>query len=296
MGAGASGMRSGAAQETRSPPCLPFLEGAASLRPGLKPIQEADWLTPDTEAHWLAQKHELMRVRRTDVYADLGGSDGKAAAAEAAAIVLEASGAPDDDWPTPLEAAAASVSDDLCVMRRCDASWSLQSASLCAPSFWRLSEMIGKPLSGLHGPVPGANDSLVGRIARMFDALQPGIILERFNWTVQAGGQRFTPYSQPLRARIPDIKPANALSALHLRVERQTIRKLPGTGALLFTIRVCIDPLATVLNSAQNIEALKKAWQTTEADLAAYKGWPDYEPLLVAALEQAGLALQSAKM
>ncbi len=289
-------MTRGAAIKTRRPPYLPFLEGAASLRPGLKPIQEANWLTPDSEADWLAQKHELMRIRRADVYADLGGAEGKAAAAEAAALVLSASGRAGDDWPTPLEVAAASVSDDLCVMQRRDAGWCLQTASLCAPSFWRLSEMIGKPLSGLHDPVPGANDSLVSRINRMFDALQPGIILQRFNWTIQAGGQRFTPYSQPLKARIPDIKPANALSALHLRVERQTIRKLPETGTLLFTIRVCIDPLKAVLNTADNIEALQSAWQNTDAELAAYKGWPVYAPLLMAALEQAGLALQTANM
>ena len=139
-------------------------------------------------------------------------------------------------------------------------------------------------------------DGLVARINRMFDALQPGIILERFNWTIQAGGQRFTPSSAPLRKRALAAPLQDAAALLHLRVERQTIRKLPQTGALLFTIRVCIDPLQAALQTNEHIKALRSAWQNTSPDLAAYKGWPAYQPLLMAALEQAALALQPAKM
>ena len=75
--------------------------------------------------------------------------------------------------------------------------------------------------------VKGANPGMVSRIHRMFDAIQPGQVLERFNWTVQPGTARVTPSQAPFKARAAELPEAGALDALWLRVERQTISKLP---------------------------------------------------------------------
>ena len=118
---------------------MPFLNGAPNLSPGLKPIEMADWLAPDTEAsHWLKQKHEIMRTRRAHVFGDNGiGRVGN----DVLARVSAATGRVAEDWPTPLEQAAAMVSDDLCVMAKIDGQWVLQASSLCAPTFWRLGDI-----------------------------------------------------------------------------------------------------------------------------------------------------------
>lgn len=269
---------------SRTPPFLPFLDGAPDLAPGLKPIEMADWLTPDTEApHWLRQKHGIMRTQRAQVFGDNGiGRVGN----DVLARVSAATGGVAEDWPTPLEQAAAMVSDDLCVMAKIDAQWVLQAASLCAPTFWRLGDMLGKPLVGLHADVPGADRALVPRMARMFDGLRGGIVLERFNWTVQAGGERFTPNSGPLKAlavRAAEADDADALDLLHLRVERQTICRL-DEAHILFTIRVCIDPLRAALGTSSDAAAFRAAWEGISPELSAYKGWPVYDPLVRAAL------------
>lgn len=268
---------------SRAPPYLPFLDGAPLLVPGLKPIEMADWLAPDTEAlHWLKQKHEIMRTRRAQVFGDKGiGPVGD----DVLARVCEATGDVPEDWSTPLEQAAAMVSDDLCVMAKIDEHWVLQAASLCAPTFWRLSDMLGKPLVGLHADVPGANQNLVPRVARIFEGLRGGIVLERLNWTVQAGDERFTPDSAPLKAFAAQALVADddALDVLHLRVERQTICRLDDTH-ILFTIRVCLDPLRAAMSTSSNVAAFKVAWEGISTQFAAYKGWPVYDPLVRAAL------------
>lgn len=274
----------------RQPPYLPFLAGALSLAPGLKPIPPETWLDPDTEAEgWLAEKRALMRARRADVFGAAPASE--AAMREAADAVLAAApGAPEGDWETPLEHAASAVSDDLCLlMRDGEGFWRLEAGSLCAPTFWRLSEKIGQPLSGLHDPVPGANPGMVGRIHRMFDALRPGQVLERFNWTVQPGTERFTPSQAPFKTRAAQMGRDGALDALWLRVERQTISKLPETGAVIFTIRVTIDPLRAALGGAGHAAAFRAAWEGIDPVLAEYKGWPHYQLLVMAALAEAGI-------
>ncbi|MCB9960999.1 MAG: DUF3445 domain-containing protein [Hyphomonas sp.] len=269
----------------RRPPHLPFLDGAASLSPGLRPIPSEHLIDPDSEAAvWLPEKRRIMRERRDDVFASRLA---EAALAEAAARATAHLPPSDESWPTSLEAAAARVSDDLCLLERGgDGLWRLEAASLVAPTFWLLSEKVGQPLGGLHGPVPGANPALVVRIARMFDAIRPGQVLERFNWTVQAGDARFTPSSAPLKALAAETADADALDVLHLRVERQTISKLPESGLLLFTIRIVVDPLRAALDTPHHVAAFRQAWEGTGRDLADYKGWPHYDRLVRAALQR----------
>jgi len=267
----------------RTPPYLPFLAGAASLAPGLKPILPENLIAPDTEADvWLPEKRRIMRERRGEVFVSSLPDDLLAEAEDYVTAHLPPS---EDSWPTPLERAAARVSDDLCLLRRGeDGLWRLEAASLVAPTFWLLLDKAGQPLGGLHQPVPGANPDLVSRISRMFDALRPGQVLERFNWTVQAGPDRFTPSATPLKALAAATPEAGALDVLHLRVERQTISKLAASGLLLFTIRIAVDPLAAALSSPENVAAFRAAWEGTDPSLAAYKGWPAYERLVRAAL------------
>ena len=271
----------------RRPPYLPFLSGPLSLAPGLKPIAPEGWLCPDTEAHVLDEKRALMATRRGDVYGARDGSE--LAALELAAAVHGAAGRAVGDWPSALEAAASAVSDDLCVLiKDGEGLWRLEAASLCAPTFWRLDEKLGEPLGGLHGPVPGANPGMVSRIHRMFDALRPGQVLERFNWTVQPGTERFTPSQAAFKAAAGGMEEAGALDGLWLRVERQTISKLEISGAVVFTIRVAIDPLRAALAEAEWREGFAAAWEWIDPVLADYKGWPHYQRLVRAALAQAG--------
>jgi len=271
----------------RTPPYLPYLAGPLSLAPGLKPIDPEKWLVPDSEAAaWLPEKTILMRTHRAQVFADTGAPD---AIAEAAHAVLDVAGNGHETWDSPLEHAASRVSDDLCILLPDESGeWVLRAASLVAPTYWSLAEKTGQPLAGLHRTVPRANPGLVSRISRMFDALRPGSVLERFNWTVQAGPARFTPSSAPLKAMARATPDEAALDLLHFRVERQTISKLPETGAVVFTIRVCVDPLSAALPDAFHRQAFMAAWEGIDPDLAAYKGWPVYHRLVRAAI--AGLA------
>ncbi|MFN3607666.1 MAG: heme-dependent oxidative N-demethylase family protein [Hyphomonas sp.] len=276
--------------DARRPPYLPFLSGPLSLAPGLKPIAPETWLCPDTEAHVLEEKRALMTARRGEVYGARDGSE--LAALELAAAVHAVAGPAVGEWPSALEAAASAVSDDLCVLiKDGDDLWRLEAASLCAPTFWRLDEKLGEPLGGLHGPVPGANPGMVGRIHRMFDALRPGQVLERFNWTVQPGADRFTPSQAAFKEAVAGMDKVGALDGLWLRVERQTISKLEISGAVVFTIRVAIDPLRAALDGPGHAEAFRAAWKGIDPVLADYKGWPSYQRLVQAGLAEAGGSL-----
>lgn len=70
-------------------------------------------------------------------------------------------------------------------------------------------------------------------------------------------------------------------------MERQTIRKLPGSGAVIFTIRICLDPLLPILEDGETREAFEDAWLGASQRVRQYKHWHDLEPLVAEACRQA---------
>ncbi|UVK40674.1 DUF3445 domain-containing protein [Mesorhizobium sp. AR10] len=149
----------------------------------------------------------------------------------------------------PLVAASLLVQEDLILMRRDESGWRLVAGSLCFPSSWSLIEKFGRPLQQIHAPVPGFGPAtrFADLINRMFDGLQ-GQAVERYNWSIQADDTLYHPLSNIERidratnrpTRFPD---GDVNAHAFIRVERQTLRKLPVSRDILFTIRIHLDPL-----------------------------------------------------
>jgi len=263
-------------------------EEAAEFTIGLKPIPVDAWLEGG-EADPAARKDPLYATRPGLVWAEAEGS--RPAQTEAAALVDEALGsAPVPDDLPPLFAAARRVPDDLCLMEKRDGHWRLTALSLSAGSFFTAEEVIGRSLAELHVPVTGFAERLLVRVQRIFEGLRPELVLERRNWTVLNSAELHTPSSAPIRARIGEIDPAEAGSALSLRVERQTLRRLPRTGGALFTIRVWLAPLESLANDPARLAAFAHAWRTADPDLRAYKRFDLYDDLVDGFLTRAGVS------
>ncbi len=261
-------------------------EEAAEFTIGLRPIPIEAWLEGG-EADPAARKDELFADSRGLVWAEAEGS--RAGQAEAAALVEAALGpAPPSDLP-PLFDAARRVPDDLCLMEKRQGQWRLTALSLSAGSFFTAEEVIGRSLAELHGPVTGFAEHLLTRVQRIFDGLRPGLVLERRNWTLLNSAELHTPASAPIRAAIGQIDPAAAGRILNLRVERQTLRRLPETGGVLFTIRVWLAPLESLADHPARLDAFAKAWRTAHPDLRAYKRFDLYDDLVETFLARGGV-------
>jgi dimethylamine monooxygenase subunit A len=169
----------------------------------------------------------------------------------------------------PLLTAAKLVQEDLVIMRKGDAGWRLAAASLSFPSSWSLREKFGKPMHEIHAPVPGfsAGTRNAGLIERMFDNLQPANPVKRFNWSIYSDGELYHPASSGERDPNPD--------RAFIRVERQTLRKMPLSRDILFTIRIHLDPLAALRahpDRARLAASLAAQLSELAPEQLAYKG------------------------
>lgn len=264
-------------------PLLPFLDRRLVTAPGLLPLEAADWLHRDASfAQQMALRDRLLAGRGAEVLALR--PEGEAAAAELRDLVLAALAAdpgyrigadgitrPDGVAVAralpPLHLLGRLVQEDFCLMRHDPATGEhrLAGGVLCFPSRWTLAEKMARGLDGIHAPVPMYPGELARRVQRIFDAIRPDRPLWRANWLVHDRPELFQPAAETTK-RPRDF----GVPRLWLRVERQTLRRLPETGAVAFSIRTLVAPLESLAPAeAEGLAAAIRALPATEF---AYKG------------------------
>ena len=284
---------------TRGAPdgALSLVDGSPwRLSMGLHRLDERDWLVFDEHrAAELAAKRHLLEVARDTVLVPLPKGD--AASLELHDTIVEhlarhhsslddgsESPASEADARHPIEAAALLVQEDLCVLVRADGEWRLVAACVCFPSRWSLREKLGASLAEIHDPVPGFDRTLAAPAATFFDRLTVERPVWRRNWTVLDTDEFHLP--SPATRRGTHGLAGDLGAQLWFRVERQTLRRLPETGAITFTIHTTVRSLGEVVASTPGFaRALGATLATVESDVAAYKGWTSILERLTAWLD-----------
>ena len=181
----------------------------------------------------------------------------------------------DEQSLPPLAIAAKLVQEDLVLMSPSLEGWRLVAASLCFPSAWNLLEKFGHPLHQVHGPVPGFGTGTrnASVIDRMFDNLRPEQSVMRWNWSLHEDSELHHPTSHSgTQSRFAD---GDIGGHVYLRVERQTLRKLPISGDIVFTVRIYLDPLEileTMPDGAQLAAAIDAQLSVFSIEQESYKG------------------------
>ena len=164
-------------------------------------------------------------------------------------------------------------------MQRGEAGYRLVAAVLCFPAHWRLADKLGRPLEVIHAPVPGFGERLADPVDRFFASIQVARPVWRVNWSLVDQPTLFLP---PEHRGIPrPISAEQAGAELWLRVERQTLRRLPRSGDVVFGIHTHVDPLEDAIDSPEAAQALAARIREMPDAMARYKSiLPIRAPLL----------------
>jgi len=133
------------------------------------------------------------------------------------------------DFEAPLLTLGALLQEDLCILQQEQGEHVLTGAVLCFPANWRLADKIGRGLAGIHAPVEQYDENLTARVQRLFNGVQVGRPLWRFNRLPYADADLHQPYRKHDAARSGFI-----------RSERQCIVRLPVTRAVVFSIHTYV--------------------------------------------------------
>jgi len=280
----------GDAEARRAPAWLDELRlepGPPFLAMGTRALDPATWLVVDDDhPRDLERKRRLLAGRRAHVVALGEGADDASAElldlvrAWLAAHATGVGRAPAVAGEHPLVAAALSVQEDLVLLRRREDAWVVAAGAVCFPSRWSIADKVGRPLAGVHAGVEHYDRELRERVDRFHDRLAVDRPVWRRNWFVYPTDElHLTPdvHVPPPCAVAADGSP------LWIRSERQTLRRLPRSGAIAFTIRVQRAPLGVLrdrpdvarrmLQAVRSWDAPTRASASTAEVLAPLTTW-----------------------
>ncbi|KAF8913576.1 hypothetical protein CPB85DRAFT_555710 [Mucidula mucida] len=192
-----------------------------------------------------------------------------------------------------------------------DGVYYIRAGAIILPGFWRLEDKIGMSLDDIHfsGNVPQYQQKLRTSMNRFMHRLTPEKLIQRNNYhfavvkdPASAGGpfepldpteigwaetmvgkeELFQPGSglgaqddSPSAPKASghgheplfDVKPVNVT----LRQERQTLRRLPKTGAIVFTVRTYVEPVTELVKEIGVPGRMASAIRSWPEDVAEYK-------------------------
>ncbi len=273
----------------------PFESGPFRLALGTKPLALAEWIELDQAYHdELALKRRLLAEEHARVFVSQPASN---AASRELLSTLAAHVAryfprffecdrgriinrlTDESWSLegdtldPLEIASRLVQEDLCLLqvRDDDDMYALTAGCVCFPSRWCVRDKLGQSLRAIHTPVAFYDEQIGEPVEKFFRRLAVEKPVWRTNWNIHETAALFQPTGMGPRPRDATITVENAGSRLFLRVERQTLRRLPLTGAVVFTIRTYVEPLKSACEGPEAATRLASALREMPEPTRAYK-------------------------
>ncbi|MDJ0643276.1 MAG: DUF3445 domain-containing protein [Erythrobacter sp.] len=245
---------------------LPKARGGGQLKMGLVRLSDEEWLQPSPE---LAARAEGFAAWPEGVQLT---PDVDAPGRELAAMLGVDGGLPE---------AALAAHEDMCLLtkREGDDQYRLIGAAVAWPTDWHPKDKIGLPLRALHAPIAGYEEQLATGVDRFMDTLKPGPIYGRCNWFIAPTGERRWITHAKAEEDFAHVTAANAGATLFVRSERQTLRRLPDTGAILFTIGVYVSSLGAL--NIDNVQRLARAAGTLLAGEGDRRGTGAYARALL---------------
>jgi dimethylamine monooxygenase subunit A len=185
------------------------------------------------------------------------------------------------------------VQEDFMLLEEADGQPMITAASNAYSSSGRLVASVGRDIHWAHQPVPSLTATLGSRINRILQSVHENAPCARFNWQLTPLGSIFFPHD-PHAANHSALKtvsvqlskdPSLAPSLLYMRVERQTLRRLPETRAVAFSIHTYSDPLATLIPDTVSREALLKLLKSYSLERLQYNEMDTIRDAVIAWLE-----------
>jgi hypothetical protein len=189
-----------------------------------------------------------------------------------------------DESTEPLLQLSYLIEEDFMLLDDIGGATQITAASNAYSTSGRLVASVGHDVAWAHVPVPGLTQKLGGRINQVLDSIHPAIPCERFNWQLTPMATVFFPHQDPhaanaaaMRSVVQTLRqdPGRAGELLWIRVERQTLSRLPATNAVAFSLHTYSDPLSSVQSDVHSVRAIlallnaysEERWKYSEMDI-----------------------------
>ncbi|KAE9983343.1 hypothetical protein BLS_004553 [Venturia inaequalis] len=164
--------------------------------------------------------------------------------------------------------------------------YKFRAGVICSALGWNIASKIGMTLPEIHKPIPDYKEKMQFSMDRYFAKKPTDRCIQRGSWGLEVDQPLYMPPGSPheaLRAtQIPDLKP----SQCHLRVDWQTLRRLPLSGAIVFNFKALFTPIESFRDEPYIPSLLLKICREGKRSLMEYKNTWHVEHVVLPELEK----------
>lgn len=305
-------MQSGIAQDGEVPAYRPYRWAAVDFQLGLRRIRPETWILIGPEhAELMRQKQARLGTQQSFYYRSLTESFPAQRELRQRVIThlledhpqtFERSGSVvrsritgqrldlADESIEPLLQLSYLIEEDFMLLDDFGGMPRITAASNAYSTSGRLAASVGHDVAWAHLPVPNLTSKLGMRINQVLGSIHADIPCERFNWQLTPMASVFFPHEDPHAANAEAMHaiveilrhdPSRAGELLWIRVERQTLSRLPESKTVAFSLHTYSDPLSCVQSDLDSVRAMlallknysEERWTYSEMDIVR-------EPLL----------------
>ncbi|KFA53801.1 hypothetical protein S40293_01732 [Stachybotrys chartarum IBT 40293] len=187
----------------------------------------------------------------------------------------------------PLRVLLDNVPEDFALTIRDPATgrYFFRAGVICSAMGWTLGAKMGLDLQGIHEPVPDYKQNMAFSMDRFFTKMPTSSPIQRGSWGIEIGQPLYLPADHPdfdhRKSQNPDLTPED----LFLRVDWQTLRRLPLSGAIVFNFKALFTPLTGFKDEPYIPSLVLKVLNEGKENIMKYKGTWHVEHVAKPALE-----------
>ncbi|KAK5626392.1 hypothetical protein RRF57_002107 [Xylaria bambusicola] len=179
--------------------------------------------------------------------------------------------------------------------------YAFRAGVICSAMGWSLGTKIGLKLDEIHQPVPDYKEKMKFSMDRYFSQAPLEIIpavlrsshsffskmpthkpIQRGSWDLEVDKPLFVAPGSDRHAQDGDLSP----SRIHLRVDWQTLRRLPLSGAIVFNFKALFTPIEEFRTEARIPSLLLQVLSHAKGNLMEYKHAPHINHIVIPLLER----------
>ena len=201
----------------------------------------------------------------------------------------------------PLLRLSKLIEEDFMLIEQVDGHACITAASNVYSSSGRLVASVGRGVDWAHEPVPRLTSTLGRRIDQIIGSVHTATPCERFNWQITPLSSIFFPRDNPHAENAAAMhgifetlraNPERAGDLLWMRVERQTLSRLPVSRAVAFSLHTYSDPLSSLQSDPKSLRAILALLRGYSVERLKYSEMDIIREPLIAWLESPARQLQ----
>lgn len=188
----------------------------------------------------------------------------------------------------PLQVLLHNIPEDFALVLRSplDGKYYFRAGVICSSLGWNVSTKIGLRLEQIHAPIPDYKAKMAFSMDRFFSKLSTNAPIQRGSWGFEVGSPLFMPPGHPHEKLRESQQPDLRIEDCTLRVDWQTLRRLPLSGAIAFNFKAIFTPITEFRDEPYIPALVLKVLKEGKRNLMEYKSTWHVEHVCLPELER----------